>query len=376
VTAYARLENSGNALISFWDFNDKPNITIGRAEKPEAVSMKNKKAIVALIVLCSGVLFVFGQPSAGNRLWPQIKPYKTEYLKVSDLHEIFYQEGGTPKGKPVMVLHGGPGGGCPPAYFRYFNPEIFHIVLHDQRGCGQSKPLAELRENTTQNLVGDIEKLRIHLGLGKVILFGGSWGSTLALAYAERYPQNVSGMVLRGVFTSTKDELDHYYHGGTAWFFPEIQEAFLSCISRPDSKNYAEQFLEKLKAGDPATRERCAKVWAKYEGKIAFLEVADQTIDRLLQGMNVETFALLENHYMANGCFLKEGELLNNAGKLADIPVTIINGRYDTICPPLTAYRLHKKLPKSQLIIVERAGHSASEPGIEAELVKAMRAFE
>jgi len=338
--------------------------------------MKKKTVIIALIVLCIGALSVSGQQSVGSRLWPPIKPYKIGYLKVSDLHEIFYQEGGSPKERPVMVLHGGPGGGCPPAYFRYFNPEKFHIVLHDQRGCGQSRPLSELRENTTQNLVGDIEKLRTHLGLGKVILFGGSWGSTLALAYAERYPQNVSGMVLRGVFTATKDELDHYYHGGTARFFPEIQEAFLSCISQPERKNYAEQFLEKLKSSDPATRERCAKVWAKYEGKIAFLEVSDQTLDRLLQGMDAGTFSLLENHYMANACFLKEGELLYNAGKLADIPVTIINGRYDTICPPLTAYRLHKKLPKSQLIIVERAGHSASEPGIEAELVKAMRALE
>jgi proline iminopeptidase len=336
--------------------------------------MRNRMFILLPAALCLGVLPIFSQQSSS--LWPEIKPYKTGYLKVTGLHEIFYQLGGSPKGKPVMVLHGGPGGGCPTAYFRYFNPEKFHIILHDQRGCGQSKPLDELRENTTANLVEDIEKLRLHLGLGKVILFGGSWGSTLALAYAETYPQNVSGMVLRGVFTATKDEINHYYHGGTAWFFPEAHEALLSCIGQPEKKNYAAQLLKRLQSADPAARDQCAKAWAKYEGKIAFLEIADQTLDRVLQDMNVYTFSLLENYYMANACFLKEGQLLNDAGRLADIPVTIINGRYDAVCPPLTAYRLHRKLPKSKLVIVDRAGHSATEPGIEAELVKAMRAFE
>lgn len=336
--------------------------------------MKTRICIFVSLALCLAALVASGRQ--GSSLWPEMKPYKTGYLRVSGLHEIYYQLGGNPKATAVMVLHGGPGGGCPTAYFRYFNPERFHIVLHDQRGCGLSKPLSELRENTTANLVEDIEKLRLHLGLGKVILFGGSWGSTLALAYAETYPQNVTGMVLRGVFTATKDELDHYYHGGTAWNFPEAHEALLSCMSQPGKKNYASQLLEKLRSGDPATRDRCAKAWAKYEGKIAFLDISDETLDQALKEMNVYTFALLENYYMANACFLKEGQLLNEAGKLAAIPTTIVNGRYDMVCPPLTAYRLHRKLPNSKLVIVDRAGHSASEPGIEAELVKAMRAFE
>jgi proline iminopeptidase len=336
--------------------------------------MRNKVFTFMPAALCLGVLSIFSQQSSS--LWPEIKPYETGYLKVSGIHEIFYQLGGNPKGRPVMVLYGGPGGGRTPADFRYFNPAKFHIVLHDQRGCGLSKPLVELRENTTGNLVKDIEKLRSHLGLGKVILFGGSWGSTLALAYAETYPQNVSGMVLRGVFTATKGELDHYYHGGTAWFFPDAHEALLSCIGQPEKKNYASQLLERLRSGDPATRDRCARAWVKYEGKIAFLEMSDQTLDKVLQGMNLYTISLLENYYMANACFLKEGQLLNDAGKLFDIPITIINGRYDSICPPLTAYRLHKRLPKSKLVIVERAGHAAWEPGIEAELLKAMREFE
>ena len=337
-------------------------------------SMTNKISAFLPAVLCLGALSAFSQRESGVR--PELKPYKTGYLKVSGLHEIYYQLGGNPKGKPVMFLHGGPGGGCTVADFHYFNLEKFHVVLHDQRGCGLSRPPAELRENTTANLVEDIEKLRVHVGLGKVILFGGSWGSTLALAYAESYPQNVSGMVIRGVFTATKDELDHYYHGGTAWSFPEAHEALLSCIGEPDRKNYASQLLAKLQSGDPAVRDRCARVWAKYEGKMAFLDIPDETLDRVLRDMNVYVFALLENYYMANACFLREGQLLSEAKKLADIPVMIINGRYDAICPPLTAYRLHKKLPKSKLVIVERAGHTTMEPGIEAELVKAMKAFE
>ncbi len=336
--------------------------------------MKTRTSIAICLALCLLGLTSFSRQVSS--LWPDIKPYKTGYLRVSALHEIFYQLGGNREGKPVMVLHGGPGTGCPTAYFRYFNSERFHIVLHDQRGSGLSRPLSELRENTTANLVEDIEKLRRHLGLGKVLLFGGSWGSTLALAYAETYPQNVSGMVLRGVFTATKDELDHYYHGGTAWNFPEAHEALLSCIAQPNNKNYASQLLERLKSEDSATRDRCARAWARYEGKIAFLDIADEMLDRALEGMNLYTFALIENYYMANACFLKEGQLLDEAGKLASIPMVILNGRYDMVCPPLTAFRLHKKLPNSRLVIVDRAGHSASEPGIEKELVSAVRSFE
>lgn len=314
------------------------------------------------------------QPAPG--LWPATSPYRTGYLRVSEVHEIYYQLGGNPRGRPVMVLHGGPGGSCTAADFRYFNPDRFHIVLHDQRGSGLSRPSADLRENTTPHLVEDVEKLRVHLGLDKVILFGGSWGSTLALAYAETYPEHVSGMVLRGVFTATRDEIDHYYHGGTAWYFPDAHEALLQCIDKPAQRPYAAQLLEKLRSADEATRNRCALAWARYEGKIAFLEIQDETLDQVLKGLDPRVFALLENHYMANSCFLQEGQLLENAPRIAHIPITIVNGRYDTVCPPQTAYRLHRRLPNSKLVIVERAGHVASEPGIRAALVSAMQAFE
>jgi proline iminopeptidase len=313
---------------------------------------------------------------AGAKLWPPLKPYKTGYLQVSDLHQIFYQLGGNPEGKPVMVIHGGPGGGCSPDMFRFFNPDKFHIVLHDQRGAGQSKPYAEIQENTIQLLVQDMEKLRTDLGLGKVLLFGGSWGSTLALAYAETYPQNVSGMVLRGVFTATKAEIDHFYHGGTARYFPANYDRLLQHIDHPEKRNYPAQLLEKILSSDPSTRQKYALAWAKYEIKMAALQISDAMVDDIFKKWNPYDFALLENYYMANDCFLEEGQLLNNVDKLNDIPITIVNGRYDVICPPVTAYKLHKKLPNSKLVIVERAGHSASAEPLRTYLVNAMKAFE
>lgn len=317
-----------------------------------------------------------GETPAEGKLWPELTPYKTGYLQVSDLHKIFYQLGGNPHGKPVMMLHGGPGSGCYPTLFRYFNPEKFHIVLHDQRGSGKSQPFAELKENTTWHLVEDIEKLRKHLNLGKVILFGGSWGSTLALAYAETYPQHVNGIIMRGVFTSTKEEIDHFYHGETAVFFPETYRKLKDLVDHPEKKNYPVQLLKKLQSPDPKIRDKYARAWAVYESKIALLDMPDQRIENFLKHWNPYAFALIENYYMANGCFFKEGQLLQNAHKLADIPIIMVNGRYDMICPPITAYKLHKKLPKSRLIIVEKAGHAESDPPVRRELVKAAKEFE
>lgn len=331
----------------------------------------------SLICVVPFILLLCAAPiQSAPKLWPPLEPYKTDYLKVSDLHSIHYQLGGNPEGKPAMVIHGGPGGGCSPDMFRFFNPEKFHIILHDQRGAGLSKPYAEIRENTTQLLIEDIEKLRKHLGLGKVLLFGGSWGSTLALAYAETYPQNVSGMVLRGVFTGSKAEIDHFYHGGTAGYFPENYEVLLEHIDNPEKKNYPAQLLEKIQSSDAKTRKKYALAWAKYEIKLAFLQISDRMVDDIFEEWNPYDFAVLENYYMANHCFLEEGQLLKNAGRLKDIPVTIVNGRYDVICPPITAHKLHNKLPRSTLIIVERAGHSASAEPLSTFLVNAVRDFE
>jgi proline iminopeptidase len=341
----------------------------------EERTMKKLLFVTLFVVL----FFGFQVPcQAEDELWPQVQPYKTGYLKVSDLHEIYYQLGGTPEGKPVMVLHGGPGGSCSPFFFRYFNPEKFHIILHDQRGAGKSKPYAELKDNTTQHLVEDIETLRKHFKLDKVILLGGSWGSTLALAYAETYPGNVSGMILRGIFTAARDEIDHFYHGGTAAYFPDTYEKLKNLLPHPEKKNYPAQLLEKIQSPDEATRQKYAMAWAMYEGKLAFLKMSDQRLEMMMGywSANIRAFALLENYYMANGCFLEEGQLLKNAYKLKDIPVILINGRYDVICPPINAYRLHQKLAKSKLIFADSAGHSATEATIQEELIKAVKAFE
>jgi proline iminopeptidase len=316
------------------------------------------------------------QETTGLKSWPAIKAYKTGYLQVSKIHNIFYQLGGNPNGQPVMFLHGGPGGGCTPDNFRYFNPEKFHVVLHDQRGCGKSTPYGELKENNTRELVEDVEKLRKHLNLGPVILFGGSWGSTLALAYGETYPQNVKAMILRGIFTATKKEIDHFFHGGTALFFPKPYERLTSLVEHPVEQNLPAQLLGKLQSEDPAVREKYARAWARYEGKVAFLEVPDLAIEFFLKRYNPYAFSLIENHYMANNCFLEEGQLLQNVDKLKDIPIILVNGRYDVICPPITAYQLHQKLAKSKLIIVEKAGHSSMEPGIRRELILAVKQFE
>lgn len=335
--------------------------------------MKGKKTLILLFILAAFLLIEAGQDTVPP--WPQSQPSQHGYLRVSELHEIFFQVAGTKDGKPVMFLHGGPGGGCSPADFRYFNPDKFLVVLHDQRGTGKSRPYGEWRENTTWDLVEDVEKLRLHLKLGKVILFGGSWGSTLALAYAEKYPQNVCGMILRGVFTSTKEELDHYYYGGTAKFFPEAHRDLLANVSDP-TKKIPEQLAEILKGPDSETRKRTAAAWLRYEARIAMIEVSEETINHILEGYDPYPMAVLENHYMANRCFLKEGQLLNEAGTLRDIRTVIVNGRYDMICPPITAWRLHKRLPGSELHIIPRAGHSAWEPGIQSALLKAVRSFE
>jgi proline iminopeptidase len=309
-------------------------------------------------------------------LWPEIEPFKTDFLNVSDIHEIYYELSGNPEGKPVFGLHGGPGGGTTPEMRRFFNPETFLIVLHDQRGSGKSKPYADIRENTTRDLVEDIETLRKLLNLDKIILFGGSWGSTLAFAYAEMYPEHVSGMVLRGIFTATRKEIDHFYHGGVRKFFPEIFDKFVSSLPEPENKSYPNQLVTLIDEGNAEKKAKYSKVWAEYEFKIAALNMPDQFIKQVLADFDPLAFSLIENYYMANGCFFEEGQLFNNLDKIKNIPLVMVNGRYDMICPPITAYQIHQKLPDSKLIIAESSGHWRGEKPIEAELLKAMREFE
>jgi len=302
--------------------------------------------------------------------YPEIEPFDKGFLRVSAEHEIYYELCGNKDGIPVMILHGGPGGGSYPQLRRYHDPARYLLVLHDQRGAGKSKPHASLNDNNTPALVEDMEKLRQHLALGKIHLFGGSWGSTLALAYAQTYPQYVDAMVIRGVFMATQEETDHFYHGGIRPFFPEAYEGLRALVPRPDEKSYPRQLLAMLQSSDAETRKHASYGWARYEMSIAQLEPSPADIDKIFEGWDPYDFSLIENHYMANHCFLKEGQLLTQAERIRDVPTIIVQGRYDMVCPPVSAWELHRRLPKSQLHMVT-AGHSGGDPSIRTALLNA-----
>jgi len=322
--------------------------------------MKTQILAIGFLLLAIGFFQCQSPQESVNEelnLWPPIDPYETGYLKVSDIHEIYYEVCGNPEGKPVFVLHGGPGGSCRPIMRQFFDPEKFLIVLHDQRGAGRSKPYAEIKENTTWELVEDIERLREHLGIDSMMLVGGSWGSTLALAYAETYPEKVTDMVLRGVFTATQDEIDHFYHGGVKTIFPDVYDNFTDALPEPVEDSLPAYLFSLLTSEDSSLREEISRVWTKYEWKISDLDIKDNIIDEFLAEHSAYAFALIENYYMMNHCFLEEGQLWKNIDRIKGIPCTIVNGRFDWPCPTITAYKLHKTLPESRLIIAEMGGH-------------------
>jgi proline iminopeptidase len=344
--------------------------------------MKNLKIfacfiVLLLISLCGLHRFASGGSGITKEtyLWPETKPFHSGYLQVSDIHQIYYEVSGNPQGKPIFFLHGGPGASSTPRMRQYANPKEFMIVLHDQRGAGQSQPFCEIRENTTQDLVADIERLRKQLKVNRIILVGGSWGTTLALAYAETYPQNVAGMILHRVFTATKSEIDHIFHGGVSLFFPEVYQDFLNAIPDLDKQSLPDCLYRLLYKGDKKTQHRVANAWGRYTIKISLLKISEKKVEKLLNSYDPFPNALFESYYMSHGAFLEEGQLLCNAHKIAHIPAVIINGRYDLICPPKIAYKLHQALPRSKLVIVEGAGHSGSEPAIEKALVEAINWF-
>lgn len=250
-------------------------------------------------------------------------------------------------------------------------------MLHDQWGAGRSRPFADLRENTTQHLVEDIERLRRRLKIeDKILIVGGSWGSSLALAYAEAHPERVAGMVLRGIYLGTAEEMEAFYGHGVATYFPEVSERLWSQVPEMPGKTRPQRLLALLEGPDSEMRKKIARAWAAYETKVAFLQRSDEEVEAEFATWDPTAFSRIENHYMAQDCFLEPGQLLRDAHKIKDIPVVIINGRYDVICPPKTAYKLHRALPKSMLWIVEATGHAGSEPCIQAALVKAVKTFE
>lgn len=312
-----------------------------------------------------------------RELFPTPEPLQTGYLDVGDGHEVFFATFGNPQGKPVFVLHGGPGYGSYPRLAQYFDPAKFFIVLHDQRGAGRSRPAGEIRANTTAHLVADIERLRRHLNIdGKILVFGGSWGSTLALAYAEAHPEQVAGLILRGVFTGTKAETEHVFGEGAArLFFPDAV-ARLERELPAGFKFEPAALLAAFNSGDDETTGRIAAAWIRYGVKTGKLHATDEEVESGWGDYDARAGARIDAHYAVNGYFVEEGQLLRDADRLKNISTTIINGRYDAVCPPVTAWKLHERLPQSKCVIVEEAGHSEGEPGTTQALLEAVAAWE
>ncbi|WP_041527404.1 prolyl aminopeptidase [Paracoccus aminophilus] len=309
-----------------------------------------------------------GFPSQG-KLHPQVEPYDRRMIAVGEGHELYLEQCGNPDGPAVIVLHGGPGGGCSPFMRRFFDPAHYRTVLFDQRGCGRSQPHAEIYANTTQHLIADIEKIRAELGIERAILFGGSWGATLALAYAETHPEAVAALVLRGVFLGTKRELNWFYGGGAAQFFPDRWAQFIAPIPESEQDDLIAAYHRRLFCDDRARELRFAQPWVTWENSLAALDILSPGN---APPEYARAFARLECHYFAHGCFLDEGQLLRDRARIADIPTVIVQGRYDMVCPPASAWELAKGWSNCDLRLVPASGHALSEPRIVSELVRIM----
>jgi proline iminopeptidase len=310
-----------------------------------------------------------GKKTASQYLYPPIDPFDQRMMDVGDGHRIYVEQCGNPDGIPVVVLHGGPGGGCSPTMRRYFDPRAYRVILFDQRGCGRSRPHASVEANTTWHLVADIEHIRQKLGLDRWVVFGGSWGATLALIYAISHPDRAAHLILRSVFLMTKGELDWFYGGGASMFWPDIWKNFEALIPEEERGDLIAAYAKRLFTGDIASETRFARAWASWENSLASIRNDGPVGDSPAEF--ARAFARLENHYFSNLGFLGEDHWIeNNIDKIADIPGVIVQGRYDMICPPIVADRLNKAWPASKLRIIPRAGHALSEPGISAELVR------
>ncbi|NNE52251.1 MAG: prolyl aminopeptidase [Sulfitobacter sp.] len=311
------------------------------------------------------------QKRAVQYLYPPADPYDQRMLAVGQGHQVYVEQCGNPDGIPVVVLHGGPGGGCSPSMRRYFDPSRFRVILFDQRGCGRSKPHASVTDNTTWHLVADIELIRATLGIDQWVVFGGSWGATLGLIYAETHPEAVRELVLRGVFLMTKTELDWFYGGGAGRFWPEVWDRFVSLVPKDERHDLIAAYHRRLFSGDLPMEQRFGKAWAAWENALASIYSTGSAHEGPAE--YARAFSRLENHYFTNKGFLEsDGYILKNVDRIAHVPGTIVQGRYDMICPPTSAYALSKVWPKADLKMVRNAGHALSEPGISAELVRAM----
>ncbi|MBO6687052.1 MAG: prolyl aminopeptidase [Henriciella sp.] len=311
------------------------------------------------------------------KLYPPVEARRSGYLRVSDLHEIYWEESGNPDGLPVIGIHGGPGGGSSPEMRRFFDPTIYRIILMDQRGCGKSTPHSELRENDTWSLVDDIETVREHLGIDKWVLFGGSWGSTLALAYAVTHTDRVLGLILRGIFLLTEREIRWFYQEGASRLFPDAYDRYVAPIPEGERHDLLEAFHSRLTGTNKAERRAAAKAWACWEGETITIQGPTSRPKRFEEDDFADAFARIECHFFYNkGFFEKDGWLLEQvAQKLGDTPGIIVHGRYDVVTPLSTAWGLKKAWPNADLHIIGNAGHSSLEPGIVDKLIRATREF-
>ena len=309
-------------------------------------------------------------------IYPEITPYRTGRLKVSVLHELYFEESGNPKGKPVVFVHGGPGGGTEAKHRRYFDPRKYRIILFDQRGCGKSTPHASIVDNTTWDLVDDMEILRKEMKVEKWQVFGGSWGSTLAIAYAETFPERVSELVLRGIFLLRQKEIDWFYQSGASAIFPDAWEPYLNAIPENERHDMVSAYYKRLTSSDKNIQLQAAKAWSIWEGSTSQLFPEADFISHYGDSEFAIAFARVECHYFINKGFMKtDGQLLNDVGKIRHIPGVIVQGRYDVVCPLDSAWALHRAWPEAELIIVPDAGHSAFESGISKALIAATDKF-
>jgi len=313
--------------------------------------------------------------TAPRSLYPEIEPFETGMLDVGDGHTIYWERVGTKGAKPAVFLHGGPGGGFSPRHRRLFDPARYEVVLFDQRGCGRSTPHAELEANTTWHLVADIERLREKFGFEKWLVFGGSWGSTLKLAYAQTHRERVSELVVRGVYTLSRAELDWYYQFGVSEMFPEKWEHFLAPIAPAERGNMMTAYRKLLTGDDRAKQMEAAKAWSRWEGETITLLPEPETSGHMTEDHYALAFARIENHYFVHGGWLRERQLLDDAHRLKGIPGVIVHGRYDMPCPARYAWELHRGWPEAEFFLVEGAGHAYSEPGILDRLIYATDRF-
>lgn len=308
--------------------------------------------------------------------YPPIEPFDSGHFKVSEIHTIYYEQVGKPTGKPILFLHGGPGAGFNSEHRRYFDPEYYRVILIDQRGCGRSLPSAELRENTTWNLVEDIEKMRVRLAIDQWLIFGGSWGSTLALTYSVTHPERVLGLILRGIFLCRDSEIQWFYQEGASHLFPDYWEKYLEPIPPGERGDLVQAYHRQLTHTDHAIRLRAAKTWSQWEAATSRLLIDPVAVAEFEEPEKALAFARIECHYFLNKAFFPEPNfLLNQAHKLANIPGHIIQGRYDVVCPATSAWALHNAWPQAQMTIIPDSGHSASEPGIRQALLAATEAM-